>query len=75
MIGGQLLLSWSRQVCLSSGCSSMSPVSATFWHVSGTLHRPTNTPKPLRPLDLKLPAVSGSLGNYLVQQFCLFFIA
>jgi hypothetical protein len=31
-----LLLSWSGSVCSSSGYSSMSPVSARFWHVAGT---------------------------------------
>ena len=36
MGSGQLLLSWPEPVCLSSGCSSMPPVSAPFWHVSGT---------------------------------------
>ena len=32
----QLLLSWSEPVCSASGYSSVSPVSAPFWHAVGT---------------------------------------
>ena len=36
--GVNLLLSWREPVCSSSGYSSVSPVSAPFWHAAGTGH-------------------------------------
>ena len=36
MDSGQLLLYWPEPVCSVSGYSSMSPVSAPFWHAVGT---------------------------------------
>jgi hypothetical protein len=36
MTGGQLQISWSEPVWSSSGYTSMSPVSASFWHAAGT---------------------------------------
>ena len=37
---GQLLVSWSRPVRSSSGCRSLSMVSGSFWHATGTVCSP-----------------------------------
>jgi hypothetical protein len=57
----QLMLSWSESICSASGHSSMSLVSAPFWHAAGT-------ERPLRP---ELSARCWALVNCQGHSGCL----